>query len=600
MDVTSQILLKETDVPGARLTQDPKQCNVDVLKRWLECHGLKKSGKKDELVRRVEDALKLDLQVDPKVDGGKWYNLKASSSSSTTQDSNYQQPNIPVDGWKQFPSKNLPVNFNYGHVYFYLVESLDKNILQEDDESNDDEAIDTDTVTSKSLRKGRMLLKSGFVEDIQDNENDQLTEFIVRAHVHHSMKNELPLNVTVILSNVSGYVKSCYCDCKASAIGRCAHVAALLLHLSDLSASKENIIVPSTSQPCTWNKGKKRCKTPKPLHLASYPSSKRKPPSNLYNWDPRPEETRGSTPDRAVLNSFISSISGENLTMWETLIKRNYEDFSLDEQEISLLRQNCTIFICELQKHNELILQEKDCCEIPGTMEQSKSDTWHQERKFRITASICKTVVNMGEHLSSHDSLQPHFHWLERNFWFPSSFTTVHMRYGIENEEEAIKEYVTTKQVSVARSGLWINKKYVHLAASPDGLIFDSCSNLVSIVEIKCLKILKLHSVEDVLLNNCPRNELKRQCFDVKGAKLVLKRSHSYFYQVQLQLLITEASYCDFVLYSSKGPSHIERIFPDPELHIRIINKTRLFWEKVFIPEYFQMRVPRELLPMVM
>ena len=66
MDVTSQILLKETDVPGARLTQDPKQCNVDVLKRWLECHGLKKSGKKDELVRRVEDALKLDLQVDPK------------------------------------------------------------------------------------------------------------------------------------------------------------------------------------------------------------------------------------------------------------------------------------------------------------------------------------------------------------------------------------------------------------------------------------------------------------------------------------------------------------------------------------------------------
>ena len=43
-----------------------------------------------------------------------------------------------------------------------------------------------------------------------------------------------------------------------SALGRCAHVAALLLKLSDDAAhNKGSMIKPSTSQPCTWNRGKK-------------------------------------------------------------------------------------------------------------------------------------------------------------------------------------------------------------------------------------------------------------------------------------------------------------------------------------------------------
>ena len=56
-------ILEEDDVPGAKLNKVPEKCIVDELKRWLECHSLKKSGKKDELVKRVEDALKLNLPV---------------------------------------------------------------------------------------------------------------------------------------------------------------------------------------------------------------------------------------------------------------------------------------------------------------------------------------------------------------------------------------------------------------------------------------------------------------------------------------------------------------------------------------------------------
>ena len=37
---------------------------------------------------------------------------------------------------------------------------------------------------------------------------------------------------------------------------------------------------------------------------------------------------------------------------------------------------------------------------------------------------------------------------------------------------------------------LWVNKKYPHLGASPDGLIYDSQENLLGIIEVKCLKAL--------------------------------------------------------------------------------------------------------------
>ena len=40
------IVLNEEDVPGASFTKDPEEYSVVNLKRWLECHGLKQTGKK--------------------------------------------------------------------------------------------------------------------------------------------------------------------------------------------------------------------------------------------------------------------------------------------------------------------------------------------------------------------------------------------------------------------------------------------------------------------------------------------------------------------------------------------------------------------------
>ena len=91
--------------------------------------------------------------------------------------------------------------------------------------------------------------------------------------------------------------------------------------------------------------------------------------------------------------------------------------------------------------HNLTILKSKICCEIPDTQDQAKSDRWHSERRFCITASICKNIVNLGENLSEHDSLRPHFNWLEKDFWFPNHFPNFCAKYGTESEVNGLREY---------------------------------------------------------------------------------------------------------------------------------------------------------------
>ena len=112
------------------------------------------------------------------------------------------------------------------------------------------------------------------------------------------------------------------------------------------------------------------------------------------------------------------------------------------------------------------------------------------------------------------------------------------MQYGKDNEVNALREYSQIKTTLVGLSGLWINEKFPHLAASPDGLIFND-GKLDGILEVKCLKILRLHSVTDLINKEYPAGELNRQCLKVSGNNLIMKKSHMYYYQIQLQLLIT-------------------------------------------------------------
>ena len=105
------------------------------------------------------------------------------------------------------------------------------------------------------------------------------------------MKNDVPLNVVIGLSSISGSVQLAKCNCKASALARCAHTDALLLKIIDFAKNNGyTVISPSISKPCVRNTGKKRKKNPK-IHEENY-SSKKFSKNRIINWDPRPANCR--------------------------------------------------------------------------------------------------------------------------------------------------------------------------------------------------------------------------------------------------------------------------------------------------------------------
>lgn len=162
------IHLTEKDIPGAELKKLPEDSSVLELQRWLECHGEKKSGRKEELVKRVQGCIQIKKGVDPKVDGGKWYTIKENEIPTTTdillqgsldiiQQEVINQPESTSKKWKNFPSTNIPPSlFNEGHIYQYLVDQVKSiNLVGDPDAESED---DDDVGTAKPLKKGRALL----------------------------------------------------------------------------------------------------------------------------------------------------------------------------------------------------------------------------------------------------------------------------------------------------------------------------------------------------------------------------------------------------------------------------------------------------------
>ena len=136
----------------------------------------------------------------------------------------------------------MPKNFNYGHIYHYLLESV--VLLGEKGEK-----VNTDLshMTTKPLTKGEQYVKSGSVTNIMDNKKQDI--YFLKAKVAASMRNE-SRSVHVTISNISGAILDASCTCPASTLGRCNHVAALLLQVNKHCLKDGHEPLACTSKPC--------------------------------------------------------------------------------------------------------------------------------------------------------------------------------------------------------------------------------------------------------------------------------------------------------------------------------------------------------------
>lgn len=473
-----------------------------------------------------------------------------------------------------------------------------------------------------SMRKAKTFLEDEYLKDVvaaSDNEY-----FFFQCLCHHSYKkNEAPHKLKVALCLVSGSVKYASCTCVAGSVGFCNHVLALMMKLCKFSLYncqnvKELDDECDMAQPkaCTsslqlWHRPARGEKIkPQPVMELNVKRSKLDsdydPDSGVrcLLYEAR-KNLSTQTSDEVMLKDQLQKINpkfalsqilspgGSNLqeTKFGKSPSGSYASYQLQFSE-SNFQVFCSIdsvpradsndgnhdqnaisaFPAFPLRHSEqykkpdglskdqealldhLIVDEAKLNSIEKTTrEQAASQEWNAERKFRFTASNFHTIAKRKRNHAS----------LVNNLLHPKPFTSKQTEHGKTYEPVALKEYekymfATRNPVTVLKSGLVVSMACPILAASPDGKVIDhSCSKPFGLVEVKC-PFSKFHVSP---LDACADESFFAE--NVNGQPR-LKRGHQYYFQIQGQLAVTGASWCDFVIYTSKGMS-VERITFDPQ-----------------------------------
>ena len=132
--------------------------------------------------------------------------------------------------------------------------------------------------------------------------------------------------------------------------------------------------------------------------------------------------------------------------------------------------------------------------------------------------------------------------------------------------------------LNISSSGFFVSTEHPFLGATPDALIECECCG-AGVVEVKCPLCAEKSSIEEA--TEKVRNFCLKTCSD---GTLQLKRDHSYFYQCQLQMYVTQRGYCDFVIWTP-NTLHVERITPDKVLIESALPAVQKFFKRCILPE---------------
>lgn len=219
------------------------------------------------------------------------------------------------------------------------------------------------------------------------------------------------------------------------------------------------------------------------------------------------------------------------------------------------------------------------------TKGQSATSEWAKFRTGVITATKLLPVVRKYDSDMNVKNQASAKNLAVDILQYKSNPSTKAMQWGIANEPIAMEKYrrVMTpnhKHFSVKETGLTISMENPFLGASPDGLVTCSCCG-DGLAEFKVPWTLRDKTVVELA-------KAKGTCLELTSSQCTrLRRSHEYFYQIQMQLAVTHSTYCDFFLLTSKD-YHLERIVLDKNLWQSALPKLRAFFDGFILQELFE------------
>jgi len=194
--------------------------------------------------------------------------------------------------------------------------------------------------------------------------------------------------------------------------------------------------------------------------------------------------------------------------------------------------------------------------ETRGQSDNDDNDAWFRMREGRISASNMHDVYTRTRTLLQGASVDC---TALRNLCLNARTCRPNLPallYGKDTEAEAVSVYcsvqcTTHSHCHVNQCGLFVDEMRPYLCASPDAAVSCDCCGH-GLLEVKCpLTSASKHP-----------NDANLPYLHQSDGKLVLKRSHKYYTQVQCQMAVSKRPWCDCFVYSKHG-YHLERIYFD-------------------------------------
>ncbi|XP_062603648.1 uncharacterized protein LOC134265461 [Saccostrea cucullata] len=219
--------------------------------------------------------------------------------------------------------------------------------------------------------------------------------------------------------------------------------------------------------------------------------------------------------------------------------------------------------LTEQMVDNALMVDERKIQQIEeSTRGQSKNTKWFEAREWRLTASrfgeVCRATCRRNTSKLCCSILC-------------SNIKTKAILHGKNYEKKALKLFENKLGIKTRECGLFVCLDYPYLGASPDAVVDDS-----AIVEVKCSYSGKNDMVK-------PGGHFKYLTTDDNG-NIALKKSHSYYDQIQGQLYISKREVCYFVVFTLKDlfvqKIHLDKHYCENSL----LPKLKVFFEKYYRP----------------
>ena len=427
--------------------------------------------------------------------------------------------------------------------------------------------------------------------------------YVVVAKVRHSQRMNDPLvNVWI----TTGTIISAHCSgCKAGLAESCSHVASAMIYIE--CWARVNGKMACTQVKCSWLLPTYVNEVPyarvKDIDFTSAKKLKENLDREIDSLDQNKVTCHGSQPNKAQTTIPSQLASTEEMDKFYKVLNqcktkavvlslidpyadqfvaksRNvpvlsdlYEPSNLDLEYPELL-QKCRDVKINMSDEDIKIVEQ-------DTRDQAKGPGFFRHRAGRIGASVSGAVC--------HSNVAQPSQSLIKSICYPHLYkvNSKAIKHGCKYEEYAIKAYETHMKKShinfqLTRCGLFINKQYPFLHATPDFLTSCDCCGL-GCGEVKCPICISNGDFEKYV-------QEKSSCLEKVDGTFKLKREHNYYFQVQQQLFtLPERKFCDFVVCAidSDENAHLvtERIYPDLQHSNTVLQKLEAFWRICILPE---------------